>query len=92
MTGFQAQLSSDEKWEDIHARAIKDFPHRIDVMIPDKRRNMFLGMSEFREELFEWVTHHTTFDNIQWEAFYDGRFVFYFKEKDLAALFKLTYQ
>ena len=91
MTGFLEPLNKKDDWDDIHGRAAKGFDYKIEIMIPDKKRNRFLGMSEFREELFGWLNHHTTMDMIQWEAYYDGRFVFYFEEKDVAALFKLTY-
>ena len=91
MTGFQEPHTDLRKWDAIHIHAIKGFPHKIEVMIPDKNRNVFLGLSAFREELWVWIVHHTTIDNVQWEATYDGKFTFYFKEKDVAALFKLTY-
>lgn len=91
MTGFQPATIQGETWNEIHHRVIKGYSFEISVPLPDDYRYSFNGIANFRRDIWKWILNYTTEDQVQWRATYEGTFYFYFKQKNIAALFKLSW-
>lgn len=91
MTGFSEPHTDFKGWQEIHDRVVADYPYKITIATPEKKRRELYGMYNFREELLEWVEASTLCDDYQWHSDYEGNFTFYFKHKGFTALFKLRW-